>query len=119
MGIPAGAAMSARQLCHCKVTETKNRNLALPGGELYGLYLWEREKKRSFDLLWKKFPSERGGKTKIITKQVHSPTQRLEHKTKIVGKKKLYSCEIFSEDKMFKISPLFPFFQACQKLTVK
>lgn len=39
MGIPAGAAMSARQLCHCKVTETKNRNLALPGGELYGLYL--------------------------------------------------------------------------------
>lgn len=49
MGIPAGAAMSARQLCHCKVTETKNRNLALPGGEL-SVFV-RGEKKRSFDLL--------------------------------------------------------------------
>lgn len=56
MGIPAGAAMSARQLCHCKVTETKNRNLALPGGELYGLYLWEGKKRDHLIFFERNFP---------------------------------------------------------------
>lgn len=106
MGIPADAAMSARQLCHCKVTETKSRNLALLGGELYGLYLWGGKK---IEIIWFSLNEislweEKSKQNKFVQWQ-----RKIGTELKLWGEKQSYNCEIFSEDKMFKIflpSPL-------------